>query len=59
MTLACTVCGRPEWIAVAPGTAPDASRFLKHNLSEIRPAEPVEARAFCADHWKQSWERIA
>lgn len=59
MTFTCTACGNPEWIAVAPGTAPDASRFQQCKLFELRPAEPVEARAFCADHWKQSWERVA
>ena len=24
MTFTCTVCGSSEWMAVAPGTAPDA-----------------------------------
>lgn len=59
MTLTCTVCGSTEWMAVAPGTAADASRFAQYNLLELRPAEPVEARAFCAEHWRQSWEKVA
>lgn len=59
MTFTCTVCGRPEWIAVAPGTAPDASRFQQYKLFELRPAEPVPAKAFCAAHWLTSWEKVA
>jgi len=55
MTLTCTVCASPEWMAVAPGTAPDASRFLQYNLFELHPAKPVNAAAWCAEHWRQGW----
>lgn len=51
--LTCTICGSFEWMAVAPGTAPDASRFLQFNPFELRPAEPVPAVAFCLAHWTE------
>ena len=53
MNLVCAICGSPRWMAVAPGTAPDASRFLQFNLFELRPAEPVPAVAFCLAHWAE------
>ena len=53
MIFTCTVCGSFEWMAVAPGTAPDASRFLQFNPFELRPAEPVPAVAFCLAHWSE------
>jgi hypothetical protein len=58
MTLLCCVCGSPDWMAVSPGTATDASRFLSDAVTEIRPTDEVPTRAWCLDHWQDSWVPI-
>lgn len=55
MTLTCTICGSPHWVGCQPGQDADATRFLQYNLFELRPAEPIDARAWCMEHWVQTF----
>jgi len=55
----CAVCGSPDVMAVAPGTQADAQRFLAFNVADLSPANPVPTRAWCADHWRQSWTALS
>ena len=54
----CAVCGLPDVMAVAPGTQADASPFAPDVPMDnvvMFPSAPVPTRAWCADHWRQSW----
>ena len=48
--IACTVCGSPDWIACAPGTAPDAKAYDDDKLVNLRPGEDVPLQAWCPEH---------
>ena len=56
--LYCCVCGSPDWMAVSPGTAPNATRFLDPSVAEIVPADEEATVAWCLDHWQDSWVPI-
>ena len=44
----CTECGSSDWIAVAPGTAADATPFpWPENVRPIRLGEEIPTRAWC------------
>lgn len=48
--IVCTTCGSPDWIACAPGTAPDAKSYDAEKITDIRPAEDVPTVAWCEIH---------
>jgi hypothetical protein len=55
LELRCCICQSADWIAVAPGTSANASRFTSDRVADISPGVPVETKAYCLDHWRQSW----
>lgn len=46
-------CGSPDWYRCAPGTTADAKSHPGANVVDIRPADEVPMRVWCAacDPW--------